>query len=132
MFTAIFLLTVPDYSSNMGHKSQAKLFRSVRRITKFPERKQPILSIAVQTSINILPAVKKLLIVHVQTTHVPSQTQSRPNLDFSKTIVISFTPAQPDDVKTLTYSHFMKIEKKETINRILEMNNLKCTNFRHK
>ena len=126
------LLTVPDFSSNMGHKSQAKLFRSVRRITKFLERKQPILSIAVQTSINILPAVKELSIVHVQTTHVLSQTQPRPNLEFSKTIVISFTPDQPDDAKPLTYSHFMKMEKKETINRILEMDALQCTNFRHK
>ena len=108
------------------------MLRSVRRITKFLERKQPILSIAVQTSINVLPAVKRLSIVHVQTTHVPSQRKPRPNLGFLKSIVISFTPDQSDDTKHLTYLHFMKMEKKENISRILEMDALQCTNFRHK
>ena len=100
------LLTVPG-SPSMGHKSQAKMYRSVRRITKFLERKPPILRIAYQTPIYILPVVEEFSIVNVQTTHVPSQTQSKQNLDFSKTIVISLTPDQPDEDKPLTYSHFM-------------------------
>ena len=116
----------------MKHKSQAKVFRSVRRITKFLERKPAILSINVQTSVDILPTVKKLSILQVQTTHVPSQIRHKPNLEFSKSIVISFTPDQPDDDKPLTYSHFMKMEKKETMNRILDFDALQCTNFRHK
>ena len=125
------LLTVPG-SPSMGHKSQAKMYRSVRRITKFLERKPPILSITVQDSINILPVVKELSIVHVLTTHVPSQTQPKQNRDFSKTIVISLTPEPSDNNKPLTYSHFMKMEKKEMMNRILEMNGLQSTNYRHR
>ena len=86
-----------------------------------------------QTSIDILPVVKQLWIVNVQTTHVPSNTKPRPNLDFSKTIVISFTPNEPNDFEpTTTYLHFMKIEKKETMNQILEMNAIQSSNFRHK
>merc|ERR1712034_8221 len=114
----------------MVHKSPSKIYRSVRRITKFLERKPPILSIAIQTPINILPEVKVLSIVNVQTTHVPSQTRPKENLDFSKSIVISFTPDQPADEENLrTYSHFMKIEKKEIMTRILEMDELQCTNY---
>ena len=116
----------------MVHKSPSKLYRSVRRITKFLERKLPILTINVQDSINILPEVKKLSIVNVQTTHVPSKTLPKRTLQFSKSIVISLTPEPSDEKKPIIYSHFMKIEKKELINRILEMNGLESMNYRHK
>jgi hypothetical protein len=88
--------------------------------------------VTIQTPINILPCVKELSIVNVQTTHVPSQTQPKQNIDLSKTIIISLTPDQPDENKPLTYSHFMKMEKKEMMTRILEMDDLQCPNYRHK
>ena len=116
----------------MGHKSPAKICRTAKRITKFLERKPPILTMTILPTIDILPVFRKLSIVSVQTTHVLSQPQPKPNLDYSKTIVISFTLDQHQHDETFpSYSDFMKfLEKQEPMNT--SQAKLYSTNFRHK
>ena len=62
----------------MGYKSPAQIFRAVRRIPRFLENKRPALlpSIIVLPSIAIAPVYPKLSITHVQTTIVPSASET--------------------------------------------------------
>ena len=78
----------------MGHKSPAKIFRAVRRMTKFLESKKPILTTNVLPGINIPPILPKLSITNVQTTNIPSQKRHLPNLQFSKPVLTSYLPVK--------------------------------------
>ena len=65
----------------MGGQSPAKLLRSVKRMTKFLERKNkssssgPVLTSVVLPGVNIFPVMPTLSIMHVESTTVLSQTQ---------------------------------------------------------
>jgi hypothetical protein len=70
----------------MGCQSPAKILRAVKRMTKFLERKansflssKPVLTSVVLPSVNILPVLPTLSIVHVQSTTILSQTQPKPS-----------------------------------------------------
>jgi hypothetical protein len=64
----------------MGY--QAKILRSTIRMTKFLRNKWKLrtaLTLVVLPSIDIMPVMPKLSIMHIQSTTVPSQTQPSPS-----------------------------------------------------
>ena len=114
----------------MGYKSPAQIFRAVRRITKFLDNKRPplLLSKIVLPSIDIAPVYPKLSITHVQTTIVPSTSETNSKFCLNNVPVAAaglFDPlpdrVQPDtvadqtklagtdDSKTLTHGEFITI-----------------------
>ena len=99
-------------SLNMGYKSPAQIIRAVRRITKFLEHKIPalVLSKIVLPSIDIAPVYPKLSITHVQTTIVPSTSETILTKSCLKNLPVAVAPlvdplsdgVQPDTVADLT------------------------------
>ena len=96
--------------SKMCHQSPSKLLRSVKRITKFLQKKGPVLTTNKLPGLDIPPFHRKLSIVHVQETHVLSQSELKPILGFSKAVVISFVPNQ-QVLSESSYSHSMDFVK---------------------
>ena len=119
--------------SGMGYKSPAQIFRAVRRITKFLDNKRPplLLSKIVLPSIDIAPVYPKLSITHVQTTIVPSTSETiltnsksclnnvpvaaeglfdpLPDRVQPNTVADLTQLAETDDTKTLTHREFIAI-----------------------
>ena len=116
----------------MGYKSPAQIFRAVRRIPRFLENKRPALlpSIIVLPSIAIAPVYPKLSITHVETTIVPSASETTNsrfclnNVPEAAAQLVDPLPVevQPvadqtqlavtDDMKTLTHRDLITIMEK--------------------
>ena len=115
----------------MGIQSPAKICRAVKRMTKFIERKRPVLTTVILPFIDIPPVFPKLSITHVQTINVLPQPQLKPCLAFSKPILTSFIPedyqhdvANDDEFGSRPLSHLdlIKFIQNQSINRSQELN----------
>ena len=98
-------------------------------MTKFVERKRPVLTTDVFSCIDILPVFPTLLIAHVQSTHVLSQTHLKTSLTFSKPILTSFMPENykhedQSNSKPLSHSDINKCMENKLKHRSQELNKL--------
>ena len=106
----------------MGHKSPFKIIRSVKRITKFLQRKMPLLTMVVLPSIDIAPAKPKLSICHVQRTIIPSKTYSEFLLHTSSSSTIVPVPVQTEQ-KSMSLEDFKTLLKNESELRAKQRSN---------
>ena len=93
-------------------------------MTKFLERKRPVLSKVVLPAIDIPPTSPKLVVAHVQTTNVLPTPKPKPNLAFCNPILTSFLPKNVDETSNRPLSHkeFIQFMEKEFRNGSQEAN----------